>query len=473
MKIKYQIPKPNDTGQFNQTSFLLECADSKKGLFPSLWINYGKEKRYRASALNQFGEKLIRTEKLGIGHTRNMKDDPILTSLSKSISKVLMPPNDTTTNFLNRITFKYIDGDVSILYSRRNKQYFVDLVRMNKKDACVVLAKILLRGGMARSKEIMDEYVDRCVDFPPNILHVIENRTPFTYYYKVPGQSNAPTKIECLINTKLISEKECALEISEGIWGFMPIKDMNTFVNATRLGSRKSERFTDITPYDLWHELFTNAIEDKESAKKSNVIFAGTRFEKETDKMYYVDAQPTLSQYKLMIEWLKQNRTSGMVEDRATELLGNLANEYENIEFIQFRNPTQRALLVSGKCADWIIADEGRGMKLAHQNVNTYKITGNSKSSGWNGYSLSGSICIDNLHNNSSIGDQLSARAMVLMNDKAARDMIYTLRRYITDEEFDGTKKPIRVDRSKVVRWTRAASDAYKQSKIDAKALEK
>ena len=493
MKIKYQIPKPNDTGQFNQTSFLLECADSKKGLFPSLWVkgftditprkkkilHINKQKRYKASALNQFGEKLIRTQKLGIGSTRHMKDDPILTSLSKSISKVLLPPNDTTTNFLNRITFKYIDGDVSILYSRRNKQYFVDLVRMNKKDACVVLAKILLRGGMARSKEIMDEYVDRCVDFPPNILHVIENRTPFTYYYKVPGQSNAPTKIECLINTKLINAKECALEISEGIWGFMPIKDMNTFVNATRLGSRKSERFTDITPYDLWHELFTNAIEDKESAKKSNVIFAGTRFEKETDKMYYVDAQPTLSQYKLMIEWLKQNRTSGMVEDRATELLGNLANEYENIEFIQFRNPSQRALLVSGKCADWIIADEGRGMKLAHQNVNTYKITGrqspslNTGDGGWRGYSLSGSICIDNLHNNSSIGDQLSARAMVLMNDKAARDMIYTLRRYITDDEFDGTKKPIRVDRSKVVRWTKAASDTYKKRLNDAKALKK
>ena len=459
MKIKYRIPKPNDTGQFTTTSFLLECADDRKKIFPALW----NPRNGKAQNLNQFGEKLISTEKLGIGRTRNMKEDPILSSLTQSVNKVLMPPNNTTTNFLNRLSFKYIDGDVSVLYSRRNKQYFVDMVKMNKKDACLVISKILLRGSLARSKEIMDDYVDRCVDFPPNILHVIENRTPFTYWYVVPGSTTAPEKIECLINTKLINAKEVALEISEGIWGFMSINDMNVFVNASRLGSRKSERFTDITPYDLWHSLFTNAIEDKTTAKTSNVIFAGTRFERKTELEYFVDAQPTLSQYKLMIEWLRQNRTSGMVEDRATELLGNLANEYENIEFIQFRNPKQRALFVRGKCADWIIADEGRGMKVSHQNVNTYRVQGAAGTDRltYLGHRLDGPICIDNLHNNSSIGDQLSARAMVLMNDKVARSMIYTLKRYITNEEFNGTVDIPRLDKSKLKRWSKQEADEY------------
>jgi|TARA_R110000824_G_scaffold35603_5_gene111439 hypothetical protein len=456
MKIKYRIPKPNDTGRYTTTSFLLECSDSKKPMFPALWSGKGK----KTLGLNQFGEKLISTEKLGIGRTRNMKDDPVLTSLSQSVNKVLMPPSDTTTNFLNRLSFRYIDGDVSVLYSRRNKQYFVDMVRMNKKDATIVLSKILLRGSLARSKEIMDDYVDRCVEFPPNILHVIENRTPFTYWYAVPGSTIRPEKIECLINTKLISSKDCALEISEGIWGFMPINDMNIFVNASRLGSRKSDRFTDISPYDLWHELFKNGIEDKKTAKTTNIVFAGTRFEKKTEKEYFVEAQPSLSQYKLMIEWLKQNRTSGMVEDRATELLGNLANEYENIEFIQFKNPTQRALFVRGKCCDWVIADEGRGMKVSHQNVNTYRVSSVNEE-GWMGHTLNGPICIDNLHNNSSIGDQLSARAMVLMNDKVARSMIYTLKRYITDEEFAGTATATRLDTTKLKRWSKEESDEY------------
>ena len=473
MKIKYRIPKPNDTGKFSTTSFLLECTDSKKKLFPALW----NSRTGRPTALNKYGEQLISTEKLGIGATRHMKEDPVLTSLRKSINKVLMPPHDTSTNFLNRISFKYIDGEVSILYSRRNKQYFVDMVRMNKTDACLVIAKILLRGALARSKEIMDDYVDRCVDFPPNILHVIENRTPFKYGYAVPGDTRPPQMIECLINTKLISEKECALEISEGIWGFMPIKDMNTFVNATRLGSRKSERFTDISAYDLWHELFSNAIEDKSKAETSSLMFAGTRFERDTDKIYYVEAQPTLTQYKLMIEWLKQNRTSGMVEDRATELLGNLANEYENIEFVQFMNPSQRALFVRGKCADWVIADEGRGMKVSHQNVNTYRIQEkadkDSSRRTWRGHAMQGPICIDNLHNNSSIGDQLSARAMVLMNDKVARNMIYTLKSYITESEFEGKDKAPRLDKNTLIRWSREKSDAWKKRKEEAKALKK
>ena len=118
MKIKYRIPKPNDTGKFSTTSFLLECTDSKKKLFPALW----NSRTGRPTALNKYGEQLISTEKLGIGATRHMKEDPVLTSLRKSINKVLMPPHDTSTNFLNRISFKYIDVEVSILYSRRNKQ---------------------------------------------------------------------------------------------------------------------------------------------------------------------------------------------------------------------------------------------------------------------------------------------------------------------------------------------------------------
>ena len=178
-----------------------------------------------------------------------------------------------------------------------------------------------------------------------------------------------------------------------------------------------------------------------------------------------------------MIEWLKQNRTSGMVEDRATELLGNLANEYENIEFVQFMNPSQRALFVRGKCADWVIADEGRGMKVSHQNVNTYRIQEkadkDSSRRTWRGHALQGPICIDNLHNNSSIGDQLSARAMVLMNDKVARNMIYTLKSYITESEFEGKDKAPRLDKNTLIRWSREKSDAWKKRKEEAKALKK
>ena len=77
------------------------------------------------------------------------------------------------------------------------------------------------------------------------------------------------------------------------------------------------------------------------------------------------------------------------------------------------------ALFVRGIHADWMIADANKGWKQGHQNVNTYY---------WDGRKWTGPICIDNLHHNSSIGDQLSSRAMMLMNDKGAGEMIYTLR---------------------------------------------
>ena len=56
-------------------------------------------------------------------------------------------------------------------------------------------------------------------------------------------------------------------------------------------------------------------------------------------------------------------------------------------------------------------------------------------------YETKGPVCIDNIHNNSSIGDQIMSRALALMNDKAAVDAIHTLKSNIPSE-------PYRVDRT-------------------------
>ena len=47
------------------------------------------------------------------------------------------------------------------------------------------------------------------------------------------------------------------------------------------------------------------------------------------------------------------------------------------------------------------------------------------------------------------------------MNDKVARSMIYTLKRYITDEEFAGTATATRLDTTKLKRWSKEESDEY------------
>lgn len=428
MKIKYRISKPNDEAKYTNSSFLFDTSD--KTLFPSLYSRKKKSGKigYYSGALNHFGERVIQTPRLTITATRRMKDDPVLTSLRTSVGTVLLPTKNTETNFVNRMTFKYVDGESVVLYSRRNKSYYVDFEKMNKTDACLVLAKIILRASLARSVEIMDDYIDRCVTYPPNVLYVLENRTPYTFYI-------AGVKQEVRINTKLINEKECALEISEGIWGAIQIKDMNTFINTFKNNSSKSKIWSKIAPRDLWIRLMGNT--------------------------------PTVGQEKLMIAWLQQNRTSDMIDNRATQLLFDLDHEYENLHFVQFHNPTQKALFVRGKASDWVIADERRGMKAGHQRVNTYQLMdatdytdGHGRT--WNNMGLSGPICIDNLHNNSSVGDQLSARAMLLLNDASIREMVYTLRGRITDDMISGKFKSPRLDLSTLNAWNEKESLEYK-----------
>ena len=51
---------------------------------------------------------------------------------------------------------------------------------------------------------------------------------------------------------------------------------------------------------------------------------------------------------------------------------------------------------------------------------------------------LRGPICIDNIHDNSSVGDQYAARALALLNDDITVKLIYTIGRYLPDSLKEG-----------------------------------
>ena len=47
---------------------------------------------------------------------------------------------------------------------------------------------------------------------------------------------------------------------------------------------------------------------------------------------------------------------------------------------------------------------------------------------------LRGPICIDNVHNNSSVGDQYAARGLALLNDNITIELVHTISNYIPKE---------------------------------------
>ena len=51
---------------------------------------------------------------------------------------------------------------------------------------------------------------------------------------------------------------------------------------------------------------------------------------------------------------------------------------------------------------------------------------------------LRGPICIDNIHDNSSVGDQYAARALALLNDDVTVELVYTIARYLPSAVREG-----------------------------------
>ena len=250
----------------------------------------------RKHRLNQRGEITIKCPAIGIGSKVAKKTDPVNENIAETIKRSVLPiksryryyrrkeesSHDKWTTF---ITFKCDDGESMLWIQKNNTTYTLNSVRMGKGDLCRAMAKIFYKSCFTNDTEIMDDYIDKCVNYPVNILYALENRTPYVFYDK-------GIKIEVRIYTKLIDIDKAALEISEGIWAEISVKDLNTFINTFALGSSRSKKWYRITPQKLWIALMKTA--------------------------------PGDGQLKLMIAWLKQNRTQKMVEDRAKTLLFDL-----------------------------------------------------------------------------------------------------------------------------------------------------
>ena len=340
---------------------------------------------YRTALLNSRGEREIHCKRPSIGQRH--KEDPLFELLRKQVEDFLLPIRTAKGDFGDNLvkwemTFRYTDGDATIALSRKASGFYIDGIKMVKEDVVSALAKIILRAIYVRSEEVLMDYVEKVTTIPYNVLYALENRTPYHYY-------DYGERKEVKIDTKLISNTEVALQISDGIWAAMSVTELNRFISYYRHGKKRAKKWVQISPRNLWEAL--------------------------------LEETPSSSQEKMMLAWLSQNRT-----------------------FMHWPNEETNALHIRGKVCDWIVS-ANRGMKRGHQDVSTYRVgkplvvdnEGGAVQVNFQGHALSHSICIDNLHNNSTANDQLAARAMVLLNDKAAKKMIYTLSSLLEESEND------------------------------------
>tara|TARA_Y100001951_G_C11296721_1_gene276236 strand:+ start:4574 stop:5905 length:1332 start_codon:yes stop_codon:yes gene_type:complete len=301
-----------------------------------------------------------------------------------------------------------------VLVSRQKPHYKLMGLRTEKKNMATALSRVLYRSCFEENGKVLGNYLMNMVTLPENVSYALENRAPYDFFHD--GK-----RIESRLNVKRISDQECAMEISDGIWGPISVKEMDRFMNSYHHGHTRSKRWNMCSPKRLWWEL--------------------------------MGEHPSETQLKLMYGFLSQNRTDDIVEQRAKKLMEDIQEKYsDRIKIIsdvgEDDKPITR-MYVKGVIADWLIID--KTWKTNVQKVKTFvfrneenrdkttRYRRNQKLEEYQNGWWSGPICIDNIHNNSSVGDQFVARAMALLNDKQTVKLVSTISSYLDASMLDGT----------------------------------
>ena len=304
----------------------------------------------------------------------------------------------------------------TFIVEKKNPYYHLMSNRMTKKNLMIALSRGIYRSCFEDDGIILTEYLYKMITLPENVSYVLENKTPY-WFFKLPERE----KVDVRLNTKLIGTKECALEISDGVWAPIGIRDLDIFVDYFYHGHARAKKWAYKSPKKIWN------------------ILMGT--------------MPTSSQEKLMMEFLSQNRTQELVENRAKKLMENLSLKYpDRIKSFIFENNT--IMVIRGTVCDWVIIDST--YKTNIQQVKTYAFISHESAARemadmkkghrslqrqrnvfYNG-NLRGPICIDNIHDNSSVGDQYAARALALLNDETTLKLVYTIAKYLPQSVRNG-----------------------------------
>ena len=347
---------------------------------------------------NQFGEIEI-----NMGRASNSKkkfhENVYWNTFAQNMYKVFVKNNSVSrSNEITWITFRYDNGDSSIMLRKDGNSIYMNGVKKNQVDVAMALAKIIGFGAINRCADAMDNYIDRNVTYSSNILYSLENRTPYWLF-------EGGRKVQVKINTSLIGRDEVAFEISENIWGSLSLDEANTFIDCYRNKAKRSKKWANISPSNLWFNMF------------------GTH--------------ATESQHSLMIAWLKQNRTDWIVEERAFKLLKEM-DEKDQYTLVDTRKllkyadgspgssgieleglSTQHnfAMHVRGELGDWLVYPNNRTTGSQRCSVVFFKKMN----------SVDGPFCIDDVNGKNVMGDQIATRATLVFNDKVGTKIVRTL----------------------------------------------
>tara|TARA_R100001510_G_scaffold1826_1_gene1413 strand:- start:1898 stop:3034 length:1137 start_codon:yes stop_codon:yes gene_type:complete len=291
-------------------------------------------------------------------------------------------------------------GNLPILIQKQGSRYLLNGQALNLNEITNTLARVMYKSCFTDDQGVLMKTMISYMNMPENVRYVLENRLPYFFYENF-------RKIEVRLNVMQIEDDICAIEISDGVWGEISFKDLNTMCNFYIHGKQRgSWKF--ISPDDLYFRLIGEQIPE--------------------------------STEKVMLEFLKQNRQSDIVEKRAEELMKDLQKQYPQRIKIVKGEEGETIMYVRGKGFDWKLTDSKYKSDIQQVTTYVWQPNGVKSNSETSEIELSeptwrGPICIDNMARGSSVGDQFAARALALLNDKLTIQVVNTIKRYINANE--------------------------------------
>jgi hypothetical protein len=382
------IRRPDDSGQYDSTMirFGEEGHYQTVTLYPT---------RYR-SAVNP----LIESIKIWLmGELKMSRKNLYNRTYRRGYYRPIEEAANAPVEFSHTI---YIgDSGFVILFNKAKTRYYINGMMANKEVLISSLARTIYKSCFTEDSFELERFLIKHIQLPEMVSYALENRAPYYFFIDIEDdiRGNYQKKIECRLKANLISDNNVALEISDGVWGELTIKQFNSYLNSY-IKKRKQSKWSNLSPSELWFKLM----------KRNS----------------------TESEEQLMLCFLSQNRTEKVVKERARDLMIHLSNRYPNRIKINWGSPdklldvsqTPTIMYINGKLADWKLTD--RGLKSqGQQNVSTFVW---AHDRGQEKGSWLGPICVDNLDNNSPTGDQFVTRALGLLNDHLLIERVSTIK---------------------------------------------
>ena len=103
-------------------------------------------------------------------------------------------------------------GNASFVVQALNGKYSLNGKQLPRKRISYVLGKVLYKSVFEDDVTKLIMYSHDLIETPQEVTYVLENRMPYYFYRRATGRT------EVRLNVVRVGDKECAIEIGDGVW---------------------------------------------------------------------------------------------------------------------------------------------------------------------------------------------------------------------------------------------------------------